>query len=736
VVRAMSIYNGQGTEHTKKRPDENKNNKKIDNKPKEEITTKKSFKDEKFKGVRWLKICSSDKKYNTNNESKNSKETDARSKNETKSILKDKISNSEKSNKIEILAEEIKIKSEVPYYLNLELEELKKPFADYIIKEIDTQISLADDKEAKADWIINRLKSAKKKIDFELINENPRGEELKGIAKACANTCLRILQYKNDYIDHIRFGISSRADTVRFGENVKNIDFGAEFEAELDILKLFESNKIIDLGFKLPKIAHSTHHAKTEFEKRLICKKYWIKKLRNTIKQNRWMLFAFLGAVGRGRAKYCPVDGVEQYLETRRAQEDFLNNTVARNKKTGEEFKLANFATNAHTRFSQLHRMSVGIEDLATKRNMISAMVTLTLPGKYHINSGNGTNDWDLSGFSSYKESNNWLAKKWQQILMRLNYSGTPVMGLRVSESHEDGTPHNHIVIYFKRKNMDRIKNVIADLWNMTIITKIDHFSEKTGKMLKKKTIKKDYHKNGKHVVFEKSVEVQWLDIDPKKGRASSYLVKYISKTCVYLTNTVVLCRDEEDRKKAREFTADYDNFIAVAANRSTWITRAFQFFGIFKGAITLWQQYRKQNIMKIDNKLEKLRVNAACSGDFMGFLELMEDENERPTLRKEEKTNLYGGISKTIIGYDTNNGFYQTKFDDYVLDNKKNIEKQKVNYNYPRKASEKYNVLIEKTNIMRIINKIKRNRSPKKHLGDFLGKCTINYIDDPVFWV
>ena len=569
--------------------------------------------------------------------------------------------------------------------------------------------------EEKTLWIIDRLKSAKNKIDFKLINENPRGRELKSIAAACANCCQRIIFNYNSFIKI----------------NGTNQDDRLEF----DLLYLFENDIIFDKGFKIPTIKHSTHHEADEFEKRLVCGKYWIKKLRNTVKQNRWMIFAMLGAVGRGRAKYCPVDGVEQYLETRRAQEDFLNNTVARNKNTGEEIKLVKFASNGHTRFAQLHRMSVGIEDMANKKGMVSAMITLTVPGEFHINAGNWSNDWDKSNFASYKESNDWIAKRWQKILIRLQHSNTEIMGLRVSESHSDGTPHHHVVIYFKKKNIDRIKNVIADIWNMTNKTVINHYSKITGKMLKKKTIHTSYHENGQHVVFDKSVAVQWLDIDPKKGRASSYLVKYISKTCLHLTNLTVNNDNEDDKKKAREFTAEYDNFIAVAANRSTWGTRAFAFFGVFRGAITLWQQYRKQNILKITDKLEKLRVNAACTGDFLNFMELMEDENERPTFEKIEKTNMYGGITKSIIGYKANDVIYQTKFDDYKLVTIKNNSERNLTYKNPRNNDKYYNISVNKDNIIKIFNKIKRNRLTKKNIVDFLGSFSVIYNDDPVFW-
>ena len=288
---------------------------------------------------------------------------------------------------------------------------------------------------------------------------------------------------------------------------------------------------------------------------------------------------------------------------------------------------------------------------------------------------------------------------------------------------------------YFKKKNIDRIKNVIADIWNMTNKTVINHYSKITGKMLKKKTIHTSYHENGQHVVFDKSVAVQWLDIDPKKGRASSYLVKYISKTCLHLTNLTVNNDNEDDKKKAREFTAEYDNFIAVAANRSTWGTRAFAFFGVFRGAITLWQQYRKQNILKITDKLEKLRVNAACTGDFLNFMELMEDENERPTFEKIEKTNMYGGITKSIIGYKANDVIYQTKFDDYKLVTIKNNSERNLTYKNPRNNDKYYNISVNKDNIIKIFNKIKRNRLTKKNIVDFLGSFSVIYNDDPVFW-
>ena len=589
----------------------------------------------------------------------------------------------------------------------LKIKEATKPFCSYIYDEINNQIKLSKRKKKKAIWLIDRLELINQHVDLNMINCAANSSEIKVVAKACAFLCAQ-LKKENDelqshYVEEIEFDL--------LGDFLKNVD---EIN-DKSTLEKYENR----LYIPIPKLNFNSTFTKHELEKRLLDPIFFARKIRKQLMQNRHQIFNFLRAVGKNRSKYACINSIEEYRQSLDATEHFLTTRVLINKRTGEKLNLKEMAITPYKRFCQFHRISVGLEDKAIEKGMTSAMITLTAPPEYHVNPSNYNENWSKSGYADHKKTNKWIAEKWKLVNDRLQKNCIDYHGMHVGESHTDSTPHWHAVIYFYEKDKNEIKRAIAEIWSMIKITynidlkkynkkgkgykrikkiKDDNDNIKTFIDLKKygkpnKTTKnkiyyekitaemvtKKIKKNGKygiskedkrrigkieHVLRFDSIKANWIDTDKTKSeRMSSYIAKYIAKTCMY---DVERSTQFQDLEKQKIFEQEKTNYLAVQANRSIWSVRAFGFFGMTRGAIGLYKEYRKQSIYVVKNELEKSRINAACTGNFCEFLNLI--ENNKPRLAKTESINKYGETTLKVIGYIANHTLYKTKHNDFKI--------------------------------------------------------------------
>ena len=540
----------------------------------------------------------------------------------------------------------------------------------YMLSAINAQIKSSKNKNDKAIQLINKINCAKKNVDINLIDVEITGNELKQIARKCANMCFSL---KN------KFSNDEKVNT--FLKDTYSID---------DLLKDFYlKNNQAKLGVTLPAINFKSHLDDSKLIKRLVTTKFWNKKLRDTIKRNRYLIFCHIGAVGKNMNKYAPIDAIENFKKQLLAQEHFVKNNVLFNEKTGEVIDLKDIVSTPEKRFNQMYTLIKGIDKYATDKKMVSAMITLTAPAKYHCNPQHGKNTWELSDYATQKEAQNWIAEKWNLVTMRLNKLQVEKIGLRISEAHTDGTPHWHALIYFNDGYDNVIKNAIASVWNMKNRKGKEKYQINiTKKMVTKNGIvKKGNEKligSTAHVLNEFSNEANWIDIDKAKGTAASYVCKYIAKTCLYdAKNKSKFAQDLE----VDSFENEKNNFLGVAATRSIWNIRAFQFFGLPQGSVGLWVMYRRQRNEILLDKLEIKRRDVACEGDFCSFIKLI--KTNTPKIFYNDKINSFGEITKKAIGYIVKNKIYEVIKNEFIIVTKTN----------------KFCIILESMIIVRVIN-------------------------------
>ncbi|MEZ5551557.1 MAG: replication endonuclease [Pseudomonadales bacterium] len=154
--------------------------------------------------------------------------------------------------------------------------------------------------------------------------------------------------------------------------------------------------------------------------------------------------------------------------------------------------------SNPKIRRAELMTRISGMEDYATKHGHDSLFITLTLPGEWHVaNKSDGSLVKNYNG-SNPIEANAWFNDRWRQCRAGLNDAGLLYYGFRVIEPHHDGTPHWHLLVFVPAELRDAFKR------------SIEHYFGRE-------------HPNP-------AIGIKIVDGDPKKGSATAYIAKYVSK--------------------------------------------------------------------------------------------------------------------------------------------------------------------------------------------------------------
>lgn len=227
---------------------------------------------------------------------------------------------------------------------------------------------------------------------------------------------------------------------------------------------------------------------------------------------------------------------------------------------------------------------------MATESGYAGSFFTLTAPSKYHAYTAFGHRNHKWNG-ASPRRTQRYLNQIWQQIRAELARREIPVFGLRVAESHHDGTPHWHGLLFTVPEHTAELQEVMEDY-----ATREDE-DELKGKA-------------GKQPRFELK------PIDPALGSATGYVVKYISK------NIDGYALDgESDHESGRPLKETAKHATAWA---SCWGIRQFQFLG---GApVSVWRELRRLKNQDLADRVSPVfgeLHRAAHAGDWQSYITL-----------------------------------------------------------------------------------------------------------------
>lgn len=287
---------------------------------------------------------------------------------------------------------------------------------------------------------------------------------------------------------------------------------------------------------------------------------------------------SLLKLVGKGAHYYCPKGLFSEFKYNKKCEQEFIKNSSIVST-SGKILPLVDAVKNVYQKEAELINLIKTIEMIASNNGWTWAFITLTLgrdkDGKsYHPNPINQEEDFEYNGVS-VKDSARLLNRKIVEVKKMLAKRdvnpGVDYIGAVSSESHKGAVCHKHMIIFFNKKNLEKVKECFFTKFPNLKMNEAKSFSlEDTSKPLKKKD--EEYVK-GKF-----------------RSTATHYIFKYIMKSSSAFDETLDYdnikhhyYKNGEEHLLTPEQQKDNHTYACVinAAFRSYNGIRAFSFFGI-----------------------------------------------------------------------------------------------------------------------------------------------------------
>ncbi|RLV58368.1 replication endonuclease [Parashewanella curva] len=367
---------------------------------------------------------------------------------------------------------------------------------------------------------------------------------------------------------------------------------------------------------------------------RLIDEQWWLNQLNRAYQQYKEHAAIIVGKVRCGVSPYVSHKTLQEYQARKKANFTWLKMMLLINEEHDLELPLleavnASISNPEHRRVELMVRMR-GFEQLAEEHGYVGEFYTWTAPSKYHSwvkdKSGKSHANSNYQG-ATPRDTQKYLCQQWSKVRAKFARNEIETFGFRVVEPHHDGTPHWHLLLFFKPEQVELARQIICEY-------AVEHDKEELNIV-------------GEHFTPEDcSPRFDFKPIDPAFGSATGYLAKYIAKNIdgAYVD---VDFEAESSGKHAAE---------GVASWASTWRIRQFQQIG---GApVTVWRELRRRRqAITNDDILERAR-KAADAANWQGYIEanggLCCKRGNRPVkLAKivNEAANRYGEDIIKIIG-------------------------------------------------------------------------------------
>ncbi|WP_433924813.1 replication endonuclease [Vreelandella sp. 21] len=297
---------------------------------------------------------------------------------------------------------------------------------------------------------------------------------------------------------------------------------------------------------------------------RVACPYWWRRRLRRLTNRRLEQRQRLLGRTHKKAGIYISNEGYRRHTDQATKNARLLEGLVAINQ-DGDEYTLAELAelglANPKNRYTELMVRISGLEHWGVKQGLTSAMWTITLHSAKHPMRHNGSPNPKYDG-ATPREGQACLQKQWSKTRAAWDRAGLRVYGLRIVEPHHDGTPHWHILVWMRPEDEAQVTAIMRRY-------ALEHCPEE--------------------VAHNPSIRFKSVRIDPSKGSATGYVVKYVCKN---------VNGEQHTRKNVDGDDLDlYGEPLATSVPRveawsRCWGIRQFQFFG--EPTIDVWRQLRR----------------------------------------------------------------------------------------------------------------------------------------------
>ncbi|MDT0605041.1 replication endonuclease [Thalassotalea castellviae] len=396
-------------------------------------------------------------------------------------------------------------------------------------------------------------------------------EEIRVIAQDCADRCRRMALHHN-------VNGNFRNEESAYNEEFRNVtkrldpltDICESNASEIlriltDYAETFRIKAVITSGKGVTELGTI---------KRMCDLGWWNRRLRKIFNQAYEQAAIELNLVQKYKQIYASDLTVKKRKQQKTRNEQMLSSMTVIND-IGQQYSLKELSdlnvSNPTVRKAELMVRMRGFEELSKSHNHQGVFITITCPSKYHAAfAKSGQRNPKYEGFTPY-QANQYLCKVWSRIRAELDRKGIKPYGFRVAEPQHDGTPHWHMLLFVEKHHIELLQSIIR------------HYAlEEDGD--------------------EKGAQENRCDfklIDPKKGSATGYIAKYVSKNI-----------DGEGLDKGVYGEDPITAAQRVDAWSSCWCIRQFQQIG--GASVSVWRELRRlKQKLALNSVVEKARVAA-----------------------------------------------------------------------------------------------------------------------------
>lgn len=463
--------------------------------------------------------------------------------------------------------------------------ELSKCIIDNIIKLDTTQ-----ERTALLIVYIDKIKNLRKKVDFRMLVADDYQIEKEAIDNLA-------LSFREKLLNNPKLTTKQV-----FKKSYKNIPFIRLTKGEID--------KIIN--YKFPP-------------------GFWIKKINQTVAQNRDILASKLGFMGEGKKYTCVTDAtLGEFKKSFLKQERFRQNKIAVNVETGDYFHLSDTKSPKDSAVIEATCLLNGLVRYAVKVDYCCIFITLVLPARSRLNN-------EKSHLSPI-ELNEKLKKNWSVYNSKRSQVMSPSYVFRVIEAHADGTPHWHLIMFFTKKSSAKHKKDFFDAFGLITSTK--------------------------------SLRISWKEIELPKDNPSGEAIKI--EPIGYLVKKI----KHEFTNNGSNIKMDNPNAINAAYMR-LWGFNNYDFIGLPQITRALWRELRSDHYPVLPPELQDVREKILNNtlpdfSNFADFFDFLVKNKENIDIStdtiKPNKTPSIVGIKWKNVEYLSNKPRYKLSSESHAI--------------------------------------------------------------------
>ncbi|ELF2248821.1 replication endonuclease [Salmonella enterica] len=343
---------------------------------------------------------------------------------------------------------------------------------------------------------------------------------------------------------------------------------------------------------------------------RMISVRFWSRHFRTFTRRWREHLYIAVGDVRRQRSVICSPQWVQHWLASRKRGREIMAETDLEDEETGETLPLlsavdASVSNNEKRRAEMLTRVK-GLEELAALDHMsqdsdyVALFFTWTAPQQYHawLETGRRNRKWNGA---SPRETQRYFTRTFKNFSTALTRRDIHIFGMHVTESHHDGTPHWHGILFVRREQEATLRDVFEGYANAENCSA---------------------HRPGKP---PEQSQLMIKPVDKRMGSLTAYITKHI---CRNLEGCAPGGRDKETGRPWTELARH------SAAWASLWGIKQFQFTG--GPPVSVWRELRKLSDQKQADSVSPVfgeLHHAAGAGDWAEYTRL---QGGLPAARKK----------------------------------------------------------------------------------------------------